>query len=183
MEVTNVVLFYSRKSNPSMNCYDRIQNNQLPIRCICLDNPTTRQRAMNGNHIQIKQVPSLLVVTNNGIKVFVGLDKVNGAIKDIYRPHKNEKAQTTLLEEPEFTAFSSSSEEMFETTEFTKPKRKKKTKKKVNTHGPVSTVFLNEPGSEDIEMIEQPKTILTDRPNVMELAKKMEKDRENSEII
>ena len=157
MEVSNAILFYSRSSKPSMNCYGRIQNNQLPIRCIPLDNPTTRQRAMNGKHIQIKQVPSLLVVTNNGMKVFVGLNKVNGAIKDIYRPHENEKPQTTLLEEPEFTAFSSSSEEICETTEFTKPKKKKKTKKKVNTHGPVNTVFLDESGPEDIEMMEQPR--------------------------
>ena len=182
----DVVLFYTTNSPKSQTCIHTIKERQIPIKTICLDSKDIRHRAMHAKNLQIRHVPSLLVVGENGnVKLFVGLTKVLNSLNDIFnsKPIKQQpesicEIEGTLLDEHDFTALSSDEIPMFDVT----PKKKKKKKKKVNTNGPVELVMLDDEPLQD--MTPNGKTLKPQgEVDVMKLASQMQKQREESEIF
>lgn len=77
MSIADVVLFISSVSEASLDTLKYLKSIQLPVNVVRLDNPRAREVAMNGPHFQVTEVPTLVVLFQEGnLKMFVGAPKV-----------------------------------------------------------------------------------------------------------
>src|SRR5207253_4596960 len=77
MHITSVALFYSNFSKSSVPCLNAIKTHQIPVDLIPLDTIEARKTAATGSRIQIKSVPSLVVIYDNGEEqLFIGYPKI-----------------------------------------------------------------------------------------------------------
>lgn len=97
-ENLEMTLFVSTASRASEVCLRKMVNviNKLPITIVRLDTSESRQIAMNGTNFQIRVVPSMVVIYNDGnLQLFVGIDKilkmVSGMIRAMNMPKKQEQ--------------------------------------------------------------------------------------------
>jgi hypothetical protein len=101
MEISEVILFYSKFSKESVNCVQFIQQNRMPVILIGLDSPEARQKAMTGQNFQIKNVPTLVVsYVNKEVQLYVGSPKIMKWFQNILKPenpppNKREKQTST----------------------------------------------------------------------------------------
>lgn len=67
------ILLYSKFSNSSMQLLDLIKSinanllDQFNIKMLCVDNKIIRKKILNSSNIQIKSVPCMLTLLNNGV--------------------------------------------------------------------------------------------------------------------
>ena len=75
--ISEVTLFVASNSTPSIDCVKYVQSAHLPVMVVRLDTPQSRMMAANGPHFQVTEVPTLIVLFQEGnLKMFVGAEKV-----------------------------------------------------------------------------------------------------------
>jgi len=110
MSISDVVLFYSKFSTECKDCVIFVQQTKLPVALIALDTKESRDHALNGSLIQIKNVPSMIVSYEDGnVQLYVGKPKIMGwftAITQhpVQKPNIPEPTQTTKIEKKEQVA-------------------------------------------------------------------------------
>ena len=195
MSVSNVYLFCSSTSPACVPCSQFVQTHRLPVETIRLETKHDRNRVMNGKNFQIKSVPSLMVLYDDGdMQLFVGQKKIISWMNRAIQPQ--EQPQEQIHEQP-VPDFSDSEEEYV-------PEKKKKKKKKAKKHVETSKGLY---GDTRIVPEEEEEIILigedeSDRPSppstkglmtgaqaiktdtgmsdTMKMAKQMERDRTGS---
>lgn len=127
MEISEVVLFYSKFSKESVSCVQFIQTNRIPVMIIGLDSPEARQKAMTGQTFQIKNVPTLVVsYANREVQLYVGSPKIMGWFQKILNnPNKHEKKSRSAPEEGNSEEENSEEENSEEETVIEPPKKSK----------------------------------------------------------
>ena len=77
MSVADVYLFCSTVSPACLPCFQFLKGNRSPIKVVRLDTKEARDRARNGKDFQIKSVPTLMVLYDDGnMQLFIGQQKV-----------------------------------------------------------------------------------------------------------
>ena len=79
MEFSNIVLLYSKYSPNSKKMLDMLQNSKIDLRVlsiqlVCIDNENIRKRIISCSSVEIKTVPSVLVLYPDG-----GVEKFDGS--------------------------------------------------------------------------------------------------------
>jgi len=127
MSISDVVLFYSKFSPECKDCVNFVQQAKLPVALIALDTKESRDHALNGSLIQIKNVPSMIVSYDDGnVQLYVGKPKIMGWFAAItqhpaQKQNAPEPTQTTKIEKKEKVPKR-------------KPKKSTKTQKKPKKH-------------------------------------------------
>lgn len=130
MEISEVILFYSKFSRESVPCVKFIQANRMPVIIIGLDSPEARQKAMTGQTFQIKNVPTLVVSYTNGeTQLYVGSPKIMGWFQKILNKddggNKREKKTSSRFDDDSEEENNSDEENSEEETVIEPPKKSK----------------------------------------------------------
>ena len=87
----------SSVSEASLDTLKYLKSIQLPVNVVRLDNPRAREVAMNGPHFQVTEVPTLVVLFQEGnLKMFVGAPKVLKCLQMLHQ----QSSQPQQEEEP-----------------------------------------------------------------------------------
>jgi hypothetical protein len=135
MEISEVILFYSKFSKESVHCIQFIQQNRMPVILIGLDSPEARQKAMTGQNFQIKNVPTLVVsYVNKEVQLYVGSPKIMKWFQNILKPenpppNKREKQTSTQQFDDEEEEEDDEKETIIEEPKKSKNSKLKNTKK------------------------------------------------------
>lgn len=101
MSISEVVLFVSSASKPSMNTLGFAQRSGLPIDVVRLDSAKSRQIAATGKYFQIRSVPTLVVGYSDGnLQLFVGAPKITQWLSMITAGPPNQSEPSNFEEPP-----------------------------------------------------------------------------------
>lgn len=144
MSVQDVVLFVSSTSGACTPVLKFIGKNQIPVGIVRLDSPEDRQIAATGKYFQIVNVPTLLVIYDDGnLQLFVGQEKIITWFQQIIQKNmqhpqpqypepqhpepvrRPQQKNRQSKKKPVFEEYSSSSEEDSEEEVYEAPKKKK----------------------------------------------------------
>lgn len=121
MSIANVILFCSSTSPASAPCIHFIRQAKIPVQIVRLDTPELRKKAEQGELLQVRSVPNLVVVYQDGnLQQFVGQQKIMAWFQNMMK-----NSQSPPPEEASLEPLEESEEE-----EPVRPRRKKKPKKK-----------------------------------------------------
>lgn len=94
MSVSEVVLFICSNSHACAPCVQAVQYLRLPIKIVRLDHKKMRDAVSKGKYFKVNDVPTLLVVYNDGnIQLFVGREKVMSWIDQLASMRSKEEIQ------------------------------------------------------------------------------------------
>lgn len=143
MSISDVVLFYSKFSTECKECVNFVQHARLPVVLIALDTKESRDLALNGSLIQIKNVPSMIVSYEDGnVQLYVGKPKIMGWFVAITQQH----AQKPNIPEPTQIAKIEKKEQVAKRGKSKKTTKKQKKPKKYSDDddGGVELIFEEE---------------------------------------
>ena len=177
MSISDVVLFYSKFSMECKECVNFVQQTRLPVVLIALDTKESRDRALNGSLIQIKNVPSMIVSYEDGnVQLYVGKPKIMGWFTAItqhpaQKPNIPTPSQTTKIEKKEQVAKRSKSKKPI--------KKQKKSKKYSDDDGGVELIFEEEiqtPNNASSKLSTKPSNV-SPNASVMSMANQLMAER------
>jgi hypothetical protein len=77
MSLSDTVLFISTLSKECGTSLKYITNNGLPVQIVRLDTTEARNKAANGKYFQVRMVPTMVMIYDDGnMEVFIGNDKI-----------------------------------------------------------------------------------------------------------
>lgn len=124
MSISEVVLFVSSASRPSMNTLGFAQRSGLPIDVVRLDSAKSRQAAANGKYFQIRSVPTLVVGYSDGnLQLFVGAPKITQWLSMITTGPQSQPEPSNFEEPPPNKESRSRREGPAENEVYKEPKR------------------------------------------------------------
>jgi hypothetical protein len=93
IQIYDVILFYSKHSEYCKQCISVIIKYELPVKMIPLDTEEDRKNVQNHTTIQIKNVPSLLVVySNNQLQLYVGAPKIIDWLRNLVQNNTSDSS-------------------------------------------------------------------------------------------
>lgn len=100
--ISKVCIFVCSNSQVCQNAMNYIREKRIPdVMPIFLDDPRDRKRVMNGEYIQIKVVPTLMLVMNQGpAQLFIGIDKIIEFFEDIIKKNQQQNNFRDIPEQP-----------------------------------------------------------------------------------
>lgn len=179
-QIVNAVLFVSKFSEESKKCSSHVLQSRLPIAIVPLDSKKARNTAKNGNIIQIKNVPSLVVERSDGnVQLFVGTPKISSWLSAMSSPRGTQEPPLVKNDYPD-------KEDEIVIPKKKVKKGKKKRSKEIEIISNDNSEILDDPmipsipnntGSNPLQI----NNIDSAKPNnnIMEEAKKMMREREN----
>jgi hypothetical protein len=142
MSIVDAVLFVSTTSRTCVPCLDMVQRFNMPINIVRLDTQEARRAAMGGQHFQVQNVPTLvLIYDNSDMQMFVSAPKIieifNNLVRDPSKQKESEHTRPPLqnnraISQPIVVENDSDEEEItiFEESEPKPPPTEKKTRAK-----------------------------------------------------
>jgi len=125
MSISDVYLFCSTMSPACMPCLQFLRSYHPPVQAVRLDTKTTREAVANGKNFQIRSVPTLMVLYDDGnMQLFVGQQKVMAWLRQLLT-----RASTPVVPAPYAPDMSDVPEDSDDETEFVAPPPKPKKKK------------------------------------------------------
>jgi hypothetical protein len=101
-QIREVVLFYSEFSDECRQCLGMINQYRFPVSMIQLDDPQSRKAAMTGKVIQIKNVPSLLLIhVDDTQSLYVGSPKILAWFRHILEENQKNQNPPEQHREPQ----------------------------------------------------------------------------------
>lgn len=169
--VKELILFIASNSRASAPTFSIVQRNRLPVDVVRLDTPESRQRAMRGKDFQVTDVPTLLVVHDNGsFEPISGANRVNFWLTETFLSPKQEEPQPEILQEEPIE------EARVEEIE-DEPKRSRVRPRKKDP--PVDFESIDQPVEESIH--DQPvKKVSSRMSDIANVAKRLEEERKAS---
>ena len=100
--ISKVCIFVCSNSQACQTAMNYIREKRIPdVMPIFLDEPNVRKRVMNGEYIQIKVVPTLMLIMNQGpAQLFIGVDKIIEFFEDIIRKNQQQNNFRDIQDEP-----------------------------------------------------------------------------------
>jgi hypothetical protein len=181
-QITDIVLFYSSFSQPCKECIEFITHYKFQVKVIPLDTEEDRIDAMNGSQVQIKSVPSLLIAYADGqVQVYTGSQKILSWFQHLLQ-------QASQQQQPSPQPSQQTAQPLPQQVKKVSSKGKKKKKKVTEDDDGVQIII-----DDETPMPTRPPALniqgLSTKPqsqkeinssNLMEAAKRMERQREAS---
>lgn len=84
--MTQFILFVSSASQSSMQCLHMMRSANIAVQAVRLDTKEARDKAKSGKYFQITNVPSLLIIYEDGnMQLFVSFQKISQIVSNMRR--------------------------------------------------------------------------------------------------
>jgi hypothetical protein len=186
-KITEILLFYSNFSAECKPCIEFIQRVNIPVSMICLDSKESREMIMSGKRLQIKAVPSLMVIYNDTeMQLFVGRPKIIAWLQNIINPHPNNQFINPDQAQDNTQNITHDSPRSGKPNKKKRGRKQKKQSAPINDDSKIELIFEDENDqNENLSNKTEKKFGFPTRPenpnvSVMEAAKRMMAERNNS---